>query len=176
MPIASEGTNSPSKEEKQSLSCSQCSQLYSSQYQLNTHKLLCHFKENTSDVDSLGNVELQSEQFHYSDRKDLAIPITNLDNINEVIEETTVHEESSYNSINNNAFTQVISSDEEYGESESQSKDVYSKCTQPFSNTEQLCTHYSQHLKKSELSCHICGKSFELKFSLNRHLKKHKSI
>ncbi|XP_018797790.1 PREDICTED: zinc finger protein 699 [Bactrocera latifrons] len=174
-PIVSESTDCPSKEEEQSLSCSQCSQLYPTQYQLNTHKLLCHFKENTSDDDSF-NTELQSEQFHYSDRQDLAIPITNIGNANEVIEETRVHIESSYSSSIDNDFAQVISSDDESGDSESQSKEiVYPKNTQPFSNTDQLCTHYQQHLKKSELSCHICGKSFELKFSLNRHLKKHKN-
>lgn len=175
MPIASEGTNCPNKEEEQPLSCSQCSQLYTTQYQLNTHKLLCHFKGNTSDGDSFCNAELQSEQFHYSDIKDLAIPITNLVNSKEVIEDTQIHVESSYSSGINNDFTQVISSDEESGESKSQSKVVYPKGSKPFSNPEQLCTHYQQQLKKSELSCHICGKSFELKFSLNRHLKKHKS-
>ncbi|XP_011176504.1 zinc finger protein 184 [Zeugodacus cucurbitae] len=175
MPIAAEENNSPSKllKEEQLLSCSQCSQLYPTQYQLNTHKLLCHFKENSSDVDSFCNAELQNEQFHYSDRKDPAIPISNLDNVNELIEETEVHLESSYNSSNNNDFTQVISSDEETDESNTQSKDIACpKFTQPFLNTEQLFSHYQQHMK-SELSCHICGKSFELKFSLNRHLKKH---
>ncbi|KAL9890682.1 enhancer of variegation 3-9 [Glossina fuscipes fuscipes] len=51
------------------------------------------------------------------------------------------------------------------------------KCTLTFAAIEQLRTHYELHLtkekRKSEFNCHLCAKRFDLKFSLNRHLKKH---
>lgn len=58
------------------------------------------------------------------------------------------------------------------------------KCLETFVTIEQLRQHHEQHLtagqQKQETStklkfkCNICGKSFDLKFSLNRHVKKHK--
>uniref|UniRef100_A0A1A9X1J4 Protein krueppel n=1 Tax=Glossina brevipalpis TaxID=37001 RepID=A0A1A9X1J4_9MUSC len=50
------------------------------------------------------------------------------------------------------------------------------KCTLTFAAIEQLRSHYELHLtkkKKSEFNCHLCPKRFDLKFSLNRHMKKH---
>ncbi|XP_037821383.1 zinc finger protein 33A [Lucilia sericata] len=61
------------------------------------------------------------------------------------------------------------------------------KCSETFATIEQLRQHYDQHLAteqqqspkttptKSQFKCNLCGKSFDLKFSLNRHVKKHKN-
>ncbi|XP_054725437.1 oocyte zinc finger protein XlCOF6 [Anastrepha obliqua] len=162
---------------EQSSSCSQCNQFYATQYELNAHKLQCHLMPNTFDTESYASSDLQSEQFHYQDSADiLQVPTTNLPITNKG---TGVNEANSYTSCNDDAVTQIISSDEETCDSDSYSaasKDfACPKCTQTFSSTEQLCAHYQQHVEKSGFNCQICGKSFELKFSLNRHLKKHNS-
>lgn len=48
------------------------------------------------------------------------------------------------------------------------------KCADTFDNVEKLRVHHDEmHSKKPNFSCDICGKEFELKFSLNRHVKKH---
>ncbi|KAM7363133.1 enhancer of variegation 3-9 [Cochliomyia hominivorax] len=62
------------------------------------------------------------------------------------------------------------------------------KCSETFVTIEQLRQHYEKHLAaavqeqehkkltptKSQFKCNLCGKCFDLKFSLNRHVKKHK--
>lgn len=60
------------------------------------------------------------------------------------------------------------------------------KCAETFVSIEQLRQHHEQHLaasiegqqttpNKLKFKCNLCGKSFDLKFSLNRHVKKHKN-
>lgn len=159
------------------LPCNHCDQLFATQHDLNAHNLECHLMRNTAEEESYVEGDIQSEQFHYADQTDiLQIADTN---INDTVESGTNEKEISYDSSNYNEFTHVISSDEETGENEIQTDTIkefpFPKCTQPFLSTEELCTHYQQHLQKPEFSCHICGKSFELKFSLNRHLIKHKT-
>lgn len=59
------------------------------------------------------------------------------------------------------------------------------KCPETFASIEQLRQHYEQHIaashhqqhkspNKLKFKCNLCSKSFDLKFSLNRHVKKHK--
>ncbi|XP_075145693.1 enhancer of variegation 3-9 [Haematobia irritans] len=54
------------------------------------------------------------------------------------------------------------------------------KCPDKFATVEELQTHFQQHKEqvaksptKSSFKCDLCGKKFDLKFSLNRHMKKH---
>ncbi|CAD6991978.1 unnamed protein product [Ceratitis capitata] len=177
-PITSVGSPSSNKLLNEAhLPCNHCDQLFATQHDLNAHNLECHLMRNTAEEESYVEGDIQSEQFHYADQTDiLQIADTN---INDTVESGTNEKEISYDSSNYNEFTHVISSDEETGENEIQTDTIkefpFPKCTQPFLSTEELCTHYQQHLQKPEFSCHICGKSFELKFSLNRHLIKHKT-
>ncbi|XP_013106085.2 zinc finger and BTB domain-containing protein 41 [Stomoxys calcitrans] len=54
-------------------------------------------------------------------------------------------------------------------------------CTDTFATVEELLTHSQKHPKeqignspaKSKFHCDTCGKQFDLKFSLNRHMKRH---
>lgn len=48
------------------------------------------------------------------------------------------------------------------------------QCSDTFDNVDGLMKHHEvMHSRKAVFTCHICGKVYELKFSLNRHLKKH---
>ncbi|XP_037953354.1 zinc finger protein 26 [Teleopsis dalmanni] len=50
---------------------------------------------------------------------------------------------------------------------------VCALCANTFETVEELYSHNLDHKNDSTFSCQICGEKFFLKFSLNRHLKKH---
>ncbi|XP_067641367.1 oocyte zinc finger protein XlCOF6 [Eurosta solidaginis] len=174
-------------EKEEPLACSICNQLSPNELELNAHMLQCHVIQNVTETETFDAAEPETEthQFNYQDATVLQTSVTNLDIIKQDIT-TEVNDSNlmliqqhqqtkSFNSNNNKEVTQVISSDEEAGGKSGSLKEyACPKCPQKFTSTADLCCHFQDHLEKSEFGCYLCGKSFKIKFSLNRHLKRHK--